>query len=288
MTENTVTVLGLGAMGRALAETLVTGGRPVTVWNRTPGKATDLVAKGVREAATAAAAVEAGQLVIACLLDHPSVHDTLDPIAGALAGRTLVNLTTTTPAEARELAAWAGERGIGYVDGGMMATPPMIGQPGAFILYSGPSGPFEAHRSTLDLLAESRYVGADAGLAALYDLALLSTMYAMFAGFFHGAALVATEGVRADEFARMAGPWINAMTAALPYDADFIDKGDYATEVQSLDFNKLALDAIVRVSRDQGIGVDVLTPIQALIHRQVAAGHGRESFVRIYEGIRHP
>lgn len=288
MTDNTVTVLGLGAMGRALVETLLTGGYQVTVWNRSPGKATELVAKGAREAATPAAAVEASRLVVACLLDHSSVHEVLDPVAGALADRTLVNLTTSTPAEARELAAWAGGRGIGYVDGGMMATPPMIGQPGAFILYSGSPEAFEAHRTTLDLLAESRYVGTDPGLAALYDLALLSTMYTMFAGFFHGAALVGTEGVPAGEFARMAGPWITAMAGSLPYQAEFVDKGDYATEVQNLDFNKLAVDAIVRVSRAQGIAVDVLAPLQALIDRQVAAGHSAESFVRVYEGIRHP
>jgi shikimate 5-dehydrogenase len=34
-----VTVLGMGAMGRALAATLVESGRSVTVWNRTPGRA---------------------------------------------------------------------------------------------------------------------------------------------------------------------------------------------------------------------------------------------------------
>lgn len=286
MTDNTVTVLGLGAMGRALAETFLAGGRATTVWNRTPGKATELVAKGAREAASPAAAIEASGLVVVCLLDHRSVHDVLDPVAGVLAGRTLVNVTTGTPAEARELAAWAAERGIAYVDGGIMAIPSMIGQPGAFILYSGDRAAFQAHRATLDLAAESRFVGTAAGLAALYDLALLSTMYVMFAGFFHGAALVATEGVSAGEFARMAAPWISAMTGALGPDAEFIDKGDYTTEVQDLDFNKLALDAIVRVSRDQGVGVDIVAPIQALVDRQVAAGHGAESFVRIYEEIR--
>ncbi|MGW4356883.1 NAD(P)-binding domain-containing protein, partial [Nocardia sp. NPDC004582] len=39
-----VTVLGLGAMGRALAGRFAHAGIPVTVWNRTPGRGADVVA----------------------------------------------------------------------------------------------------------------------------------------------------------------------------------------------------------------------------------------------------
>lgn len=61
----------------------------------------------------------------------------LDPLAASLSGRALVNLTTTTPGQARELADWSRHRAIDYLDGGIMAVPEMIGGPGAAILYSG-------------------------------------------------------------------------------------------------------------------------------------------------------
>lgn len=44
--DERVAVLGLGAMGRALAGALLAAGRPVTVWNRSAGKADELVARG--------------------------------------------------------------------------------------------------------------------------------------------------------------------------------------------------------------------------------------------------
>jgi phosphoglycerate dehydrogenase-like enzyme len=50
--EKSVTVLGLGAMGSALAGAFLAAGRPVTVWNRTQGKAGELVARGATEATT--------------------------------------------------------------------------------------------------------------------------------------------------------------------------------------------------------------------------------------------
>jgi hypothetical protein len=157
--DKAVTVLGLGAMGSALARAFLAAGRPVTVWNRTSGKADELVAGGAVEAATAEEAVRASGLVVACVWDHRSVHETLDPVTNALAGRVVVNLTNGTPGHGRELGAWAQERGFALLDGGIMAVPPMIGGPGAFVLYSGPEDAFTTHRDALEALGESRYVG---------------------------------------------------------------------------------------------------------------------------------
>ena len=67
------------------------------MWNRTPGRATDLVARGAISAATVRDAVIASPVVVTCLYDHASVHQTLDPVAEDLRGRTLINVTTTTP-----------------------------------------------------------------------------------------------------------------------------------------------------------------------------------------------
>lgn len=279
-----VTVLGLGAMGRALAEALLGGGHPTTVWNRSPGRAEGLAGRAA-VAGTVGDAVSASRVVVACLLDHASVHEVLDPVATQLSGRALVNLTTTTPSQARELAAWAAERGVAYLDGGIMATPDMIGGPGSAVLYSGVGSVFEDHRGLLDLWGESSYFGSDAGMASLWDLALLSGMYLMFAGFLHGAAMVGSEGVPARELAARATPFLAAMTGALSQIAEVVDTADYAGEGhQSLEFSDLS--DLLQASRDQGVSPELVAPVQALIERQIAAGHGEDAFERIYEEIR--
>ncbi|MCX2967823.1 MULTISPECIES: NAD(P)-dependent oxidoreductase [Streptomyces] len=282
-----VSVLGLGAMGSALADALVKAGYATTVWNRSPGKADDLVAQGARAAATPGDAVRSGPLVIACLLDHASVREVLDPLSGDLAGRTLVNVTTTSPAQSRELAAWAARAGIAYLDGGIMAVPEMIGRPGASILYSGSADVFHQHKPLLDRWGASTYFGEDAGLASLYDLALLAGMYVMFAGFMHGAAMVAPAGVTASEFAAKAAPWLTAMTSAFQEYAEVIDGGDYTVAgQQSLRFSNLG--DLLAASADQGISTEVVDMVQRLIQRQIDAGHGEEGFARIIESIRQP
>lgn len=64
-----VSVLGMGRMGRAIAGRLLGGGHQVTVWNRSPGRADELVASGAAEAASVDEAVGGADVVITMLAD---------------------------------------------------------------------------------------------------------------------------------------------------------------------------------------------------------------------------
>ncbi|MER6971234.1 NAD(P)-binding domain-containing protein [Nocardioides sp. NPDC000445] len=280
-----VSVLGLGAMGSALATALLDAGRSVTVWNRTPGRAKELVARGAGAADSVPAAVLASPVVIACLLDHSSVEENLGLAAGELRGRTLVNVTTTTPNEARALASWAAEHGVGYLDGAIMAVPAMIGSRTGQIFYSGSRAAYDALLPTLEIWATSEFHGEDAGRASLVDLAMLSGMYQMFTGFFHGAAMAATMGMSAADFAARQAPFLAAMTEELAGYATVIDGGDYSVPgQQSLEFSDLS--HIVRASEEEGVDPSPIAAVQALISEQIAAGHGSEGLARVYESLR--
>ncbi|MDL4777562.1 MULTISPECIES: NAD(P)-dependent oxidoreductase [Thermomonosporaceae] len=291
MSENhpaPVTVIGLGLMGAALAEAFLRNGHPTTVWNRSAAKAAPLVAKGAANAATVTEAVTANALVVVCLSLYDNVDEVLDTAGDALDGRTIVNLTNGTPRQARAMAERATARGARYLDGGIMAVPPMIGQPAASILYSGPEDVYEPHRATLAALGTPRLLGADPGLAALYEMALLSAMYGMFGGFYQALALVRTEDVPAAEFTPMVVTWLTAMMHSLPRQALAIDTGEYATEVSSLATNQAAFPNLVDASRDQGVGVRLMEPIHALIERAVAEGHGEDGLARLVEFAERP
>lgn len=129
-----VTVIGLGPMGRAMSAVLLRAGHPVTVWNRTPGR----IVAGATVAGTPAAAVQAGDLIILSLTDYRAMYDILGPVAGLLAGKVLVNLSSDTPDGSREAAAWAAGHGADFVSGGVMVPPPAVGNPGAYVFCSGP------------------------------------------------------------------------------------------------------------------------------------------------------
>jgi 3-hydroxyisobutyrate dehydrogenase-like beta-hydroxyacid dehydrogenase len=281
----TVSFLGIGEMGSALAHAVLDAGHDTTVWNRSAEKAAALVDAGARRASSAADAVAASDLIVVCLFDHRSVHDVLDPLTDRLAGRTVVNLTTTSPDGARELARWAADAGIDYLDGGIMATPEMIGTPQSNVLYSGSQRVFDDYREILELWGRAEYFGDDAGMASLYDLAMLSAMYVMFAGFFHGAAMVGASGVPAKEFAGRAAAFLQSVLFSVTAYADVIDGGDYSVPgQQSLEFSDIS--DIVDASRAQGISTELVDVVQRLIHRQIDAGYGKDGFARVIESIR--
>ncbi|MEV0018514.1 NAD(P)-dependent oxidoreductase [Streptomyces tendae] len=272
-----LTVLGTGAMGTALVRAWLAAGHPVTVWNRTPARAEALAAQGATVAASAAEAVSASRLVIVCLLDDASVGAALD--GAGLAGRDLVNLTTGTPAEGRARAAWATARGARFLDGGIMAVPPMIGDAdsGGYVFYSGSPELFEEHRDTLAVPAGTRYVGEDAGFAALHDVALLSAMSGMFAGIVHAFALIGPEDIAPADFAPLLVSWLGAMTGSAHKAADQIGSGDYGKGVVSNLAMQVAGNAtLLRTAEEQGVSPELLTPYTALMERWLAEGHGAE------------
>ncbi|MEU1800075.1 NAD(P)-binding domain-containing protein [Streptomyces sp. NPDC019937] len=276
-----ITVLGLGAMGAAIARAWLGAGYEVTVWNRTASRAEPLAAEGAAVAATAREAVDAGGLVVVCLLDDDSVEVVLD--GAELRGKDLVNITTSTPGQARERAAWVEGRGARYLDGGIMAVPPMIGVPdsGAYVFYSGSSELFAAHRDALAVPAATRYVGVDPGSAALHDVALLSAMTGMFAGVSHAFALM-REGARGTEaapreFAALLIEWLTAMAPYANGVATHLETGDYTLGVTS----NLAMmvegnGTLLRTAEEQGVSPELLSPFMALMERRLAAGHGDE------------
>ncbi|QFG21859.1 NAD(P)-dependent oxidoreductase [Actinomadura sp. WMMB 499] len=268
-----ISILGLGAMGRALAGALLDAGREVTVWNRTPGRAGDLVARGAREASSVAEAVEAGGLTVAVLLDDASVRESLAPVLPKLAGGALVNLTSGSARQARELAGWLGEHGVRLLAGGIMAVPPTIGTDGAFILYSGARDLFDRAAPLLEPIGRPQWVGEDAGFAALYDMAALSGMYGMGAGAGHAVALVHAEGGDVAAFKRdVLGPWMEQM---LP----FMVGGAAVDESVPDDFNAAmqatGLETMLAATAEAGLPAESAGHLRAALwemRRAVAAG----------------
>ncbi|WP_227979147.1 NAD(P)-dependent oxidoreductase [Nocardia spumae] len=282
--QKSVTVLGLGAMGTELARALVAAGYRTVVWNRTDGRAQALADSGAIVADDVATAIAAAPVLVTVLFDDASVREVLAPHAALLAGHTVVNVTTTSPNQSRAFAEWVVDQGADYLDGGIMAVPSMIGGPGSSILFSGSESGFNANRDLLELWGEARYLGSDPGLAALYDFALLSGMYIMFAGYMHGAAMVAKAGVKAEEFAGMAAPWLAAMTGELGAYGRVIDGGDYTVPgQQSLAFSDLT--KMVGAARDEGVSPEALQMVQNLIERQRDQGFSDHGFARIFESL---
>ncbi|MEU5155887.1 NAD(P)-binding domain-containing protein [Glycomyces sp. NPDC021274] len=282
---SSTSILGLGAMGSAIAARLRETGHATTVWNRTAAKAAPHVAAGSKGAATVAEAAAASDVILVVLLDHASVREHLDPHIAELKGKVVVNLVTTTPDQARETAAWAADHGIRYVDGAIMAVPSMIGEPHARLLYSGDEHAYNTVLPLLETLGTAEYTGKDPGLASLKDMALLAAMDLMFLGYVQAIAMMRTTGTPAVQTAGEVEAWLAAM---LPHGrelAAIVDQGTYDTGGQSVDFDRFGIQSLITASREQGISAQFLEPHQKLLEELAATGHGDSDWIRIIERL---
>ncbi len=112
--------IGLGIMGRGMAANILRAGFPLTVWNRTPGRADELVAAGAQVATSPADLAARSDIVISCVSDTPDVEAVLfgpqGVIEGARAGMLVIDMSTISPQGAQQFAARLHEHGIGFLD----------------------------------------------------------------------------------------------------------------------------------------------------------------------------
>ena len=131
--------IGLGAMGKAMAENLLEKGHAVTVWNRSPGPARDLAALGAKVAATIEETLRS-DIVLSILAHDQAIREALldgGALSRAKPGLVHVNLATISTTFARELADLHAERGLGYVAAPVFGRPPVARAGGLNVLAAG-------------------------------------------------------------------------------------------------------------------------------------------------------
>ncbi|MFF1510402.1 NAD(P)-dependent oxidoreductase [Streptomyces sp. NPDC058326] len=282
-----VTVIGLGEMGSALAGAFLDGGHPTTVWNRTPERADPLVARGADRSETVRDAVAASPLVVVSVKGNATARAVLEASGDALSGRSVLNLTDGTSAEARAVAEWVRGQGARYLHGQIMTIAPGIGAAETVVFYGGSDAVFRDFRPALALLGgRATLVSADAGVPALYGMAVHGTMWGALNGFLHGAALLSSEGIEMRRFLDDAGPSVAALLASFPVIADEIDRGEYATPYGALQHHLPSIEDLIRESGDRNIDVELPAYTLGLVNEAVQDGHAEDSYARLIEHFR--
>ncbi|MFD6444443.1 NAD(P)-dependent oxidoreductase [Promicromonospora sp. NPDC060204] len=308
-----VTVIGLGPMGQAMVRSLLAAGHPVTVWNRTPGRAVDVVAAGARLAPTPADAVAASDLVLLSLTDYQAMYDILGPTTTtptattttttptpttttttttaptALAGRTLVNLSSDSPDRSREAAAWAAEHGARFLTGGVMNPAPMVGTEAAYVYYSGPAELLEAHRAALSTIGAPRYLGADPGLAQLMYQANLDVFLTALAALMHATALLETAGVTATASMPELMQTLSGTAEMLEVGespAAQLEAGEHPGHLSTVTMMGATADHIVAASEAAGVDTGLPAAVRAYYTWAREHGHGGDNWTRIIDAMR--
>jgi 3-hydroxyisobutyrate dehydrogenase-like beta-hydroxyacid dehydrogenase len=278
---STIAVIGLGPMGSALAREAIKAGHNVTVWNRSPGKAEPLVQMGAKAAVSVSAAVEAAPVIVVCIDNYDSTRSLLETgdVAPLLRGRTIVQFSTGTPAEARDAEARVRSLGARYLDCAIMSYPERVGHAETRILVAGATPAYENCRPFLLCFGgDLRYLGENIAAAATIDMALLTRGLCHRIGGIHAALLCQSEGVD-----------VSVLASMFPGDAALgdifkcIEEDRYDDPGATITVWNAALTRIRRQAASAGIAGDVPDFIGSLFDRAIAAGYGDQDVAALFK-----
>jgi 3-hydroxyisobutyrate dehydrogenase len=181
-----VAVLGMGRMGRSLAGRLLEGGHRVTVWNRSTGRAGEVVSAGAREAHSVADAVAGVDVAITILANDDAVRAVaLEELRSSIGGKTIyVDCSTVSPDLSGELAETFPARFLALP---VVGSPAAVRAGQAVFLAGGNAGVVERLEPLLSSLSKTvrRYDTAPLAITAKLatNLLLLSEVVALAESF---------------------------------------------------------------------------------------------------------
>lgn len=195
----TVGFIGLGIMGRPMAQNVLKEGFPLVVYDLLLEPTQELTRAGAQAAPSPRALAQQVDVILLCLPDSPDVRAAMNGPDGVLAGvrpgQVIVDMSTISPVVARELAVATAERGATLLDapvsGGEMGARegklaimiggdaqalaqvmPVLQTMGQRILHMGASGAGQVTKAanqiviavTIEAVAEALVLAAKAGV----------------------------------------------------------------------------------------------------------------------------
>ncbi|MBX7552281.1 NAD(P)-dependent oxidoreductase [Streptomyces sp. NPDC004232] len=281
----TVSVLGTGIMGAAMARNLCRAGLDVRVWNRTREKAEPLAADGARVAATPAEAVAGADVVLTMLYDGRTVLDTLRAAAPALRPGTVWAQCTTAGVDlVTDLAGFAREHGLVFYDAPVLGTrqPAEAGQ--LTVLAAGPQEGRATVTPVFDAVgAKTVWTGDDGASGSASRLKLVANSWVLAATAATGEvlALARALGVDPQGFFDLieGGPldmgYLRAK-AALVLDGR-LSPASFAVATAEKDAR-----LIVQAGERGGVRLDVAAATAERFARAAAQGHADEDMAAAY------
>jgi len=192
--------VGLGNLGKAIAQKLLDSGHSLTVWNRTISKTEGM---GAEIASVPASVCEKAKIIFICLFDSNAVHSILTRDDGLLSGKVsnkiLVDFSTNNFRQVTAFHKLCQEKGASYLEAPVMGSVIPASRGELAILISGSKTKFETVKPVLKNIANTFFFLKEPGLATktklINNLVLANFMTAIA----EAVALGVTVGISKDD-----------------------------------------------------------------------------------------
>ncbi|WP_028311235.1 NAD(P)-dependent oxidoreductase [Derxia gummosa] len=270
--------IGLGAMGHAMAMNLIRAGHSLRVWNRSPGKADDLVALGAQEVATPAEAVGADGIVFTMVADDAALHEVVTGPGGF--GERLgadgihVSMSTIAPQTAQALAELHARQGAAYVAAPVFGRPDAAAAAKLWVLGAGPEAACKRVQSLLETLGQRVFpLGDDPARAHALKLAGNFLIMGAIEAMSEATDLVEHYGLPRETLMEVLGQSIFPSPIYINYGAQ-IARRDYREARFRLALGLKDANLVLYAAGKAGVEMPVAQLAQGRLAQSVALGRG--------------
>ncbi len=191
--------IGLGEMGQVIVPRLLEAGHSVVGWNRTPGKAEPLLARGMEWADSPAEVARRSEVVFSIVTDGKAVESVALGDDGVISGLApdgvYLDMSTIDPEVSRRVAAAFAERGLVMLDAPLSGSPVTVREGTASIMVGGDRAAFERVEPVLyDIGSKVSYIGPS-GTASQMKVAINLALIVEMVVFCEAVALAEKGGV---------------------------------------------------------------------------------------------
>jgi 3-hydroxyisobutyrate dehydrogenase len=282
-----VAIVGIGLLGRAVAERLHNSGHAVTVYNRTVSKTDPLRAYGITVAAIADDAVATTDCALLFLTDAAAIRSVLFPstVPVDLRGRTIIQMGTISPDESRALQRSVSDGGGDYFEAPVLGSLAEAKAGTLIIMGGGTADQLRRWEPVFSSLTPALSLIGPVGQAAGLKLALNQLIAAELSAFALSLGFIQRAGISVDQFMailKSSALFAPAFEKKLPrLLTRQYDKPNFPTSHLLKDVNLFAEEA-----RLQGLNVAGLAGVRALLEQAIQEGHRDEDYSALFESIR--
>lgn len=269
-----VGLIGLGRMGSLLAGHMLAAGYPLTVWNRTAGRAEPLLAQGATLAASPRDLAERTDLILTILTDDAAVRSVYDApdglLSGAVAGRVFVEMSTIRTSTIGGLAERVLAVGAALVDAPVSGSVGPARQGQLLTLVGGAEADVARVRPVLELFSRRIAHLGPSGSGTTMKLVLNLPMAVYWQGLAEALALGQQHGLELAEMLDLIADSpaaVGALRAKIPAILGSADE-------VAFDVTGVRKDLLAMIETGQQAGVPMPAASAALISFMAATAAG--------------
>lgn len=276
--------IGLGIMGSAMATNLLKAGYRLTIWNRSPGKCTPLVAQGAELATSPRGVAEASDMVFSMMATPLAVESVRDGangiIAGLKPGAGYVDMSTVDAETSLETARLARAKGALYLEAPVAGSRKPAEEGTLIIMAAGDRALYDQSEPLLEKMGKKILYLGEEGNGARMKLANNLVMGIMLTALAEGLALTAGCGLDAAQFLEvldagaMSNPMFRLKGGAMAQNGEFPAAFPFKHMQKDL---RLAL----RLAEQVGQPLFAAATVNELFKKGLAEGLGESDFAAI-------